>query len=131
MPAGSGVIMDKESACINLRIYWPKKHFVPWKPAGKVLLIVDGQASRCNEFQMPDFARNHDIAHLCLPHHATTLERAFSSLWKSIATKDVAIGLWLKTDKKYPVAIWSSFRDSLGKSCKKCECSFEIKDGWN
>jgi hypothetical protein len=63
IPAGSRVIMNKESACMNSNIFmtWLKEHFLPRKASGKVLLVLDGHASHCNEFEMLDFARSNDI----------------------------------------------------------------------
>ena len=79
-PAGSGVVLNKESAYINLCMTGLKEHFFSRRPSGKVLLILDGQASRCNEFQMLNFARNCDTALLCLPHQPQPLDRTLSSL---------------------------------------------------
>jgi hypothetical protein len=83
MPAGSRVIMNKESAYMNSNIFmiWLKEHFLLRKPSGKVLLVLDGHASHCNEFEMLDCARSNDIVLLCLPPHTTKylqpLERTF------------------------------------------------------
>jgi hypothetical protein len=71
-PAGSQLILKKESVYINLCMTGLKERLVSRRPSGKVLLILVGQASRRNEFQMLDFARKSDTALLCLTRHATT-----------------------------------------------------------
>jgi len=71
-PAGSQVVLKKESVYINLRTTGLKESFVSCRTSGKVLLILVGQASRCNEFQMLGFARKSDTAPVCLSRHATT-----------------------------------------------------------
>lgn len=83
MPAGSRVVMNKDSAYINSTIFmiWLKEHFVPRKPAGKVLLILDGHASHSNDFEMLEYAKENDIIILCLSPNTTKylqpLDRSF------------------------------------------------------
>lgn len=73
MPPGSVVMMSEKSAYVNTAIFlnWLKNHFFPRKPAGKVLLIMDGHASHCNSVEVLEFADENDIILLCLPSHTT------------------------------------------------------------
>ncbi|XP_063221784.1 uncharacterized protein LOC134530668 [Bacillus rossius redtenbacheri] len=87
MPPGSIVMMSEKSAYVNTVIFfnWLKNHFFPRKPAGKVLLIMDGHSSHCNSVEVLEFADENDIILLCLPSHTThylqPLDRAvFKSL---------------------------------------------------
>ncbi|KAB0803136.1 hypothetical protein PPYR_00106 [Photinus pyralis] len=87
MPPGSVVRMSQKSAYVNTEIFfnWLKEHFLPRKPMGKVLLILDGHTSHCNLCEMLEFADEHGIIILCLPPHTThylqPLDRAvFKSL---------------------------------------------------
>lgn len=83
MPPGSVVYMSQKSAYINtdLMFTWLKNHFIPRKPPGKVILILDGHASHCNSPGMLEYAEEHDVILLCLPSHTTQflqpLDRAF------------------------------------------------------
>lgn len=87
MPPGSVVRMSEKSAYVNAEIFfdWLKNHFLPRKPAGKVVLILDGHTSHCNLCEMLEFAEEHEIIMICLPAHTThylqPLDRsAFKSL---------------------------------------------------
>lgn len=55
--------------------------FLPRKPAGKVLLIVDGHASHTNSVEVLEFSEANDIILFCLPSHTThylqPLDRSF------------------------------------------------------
>jgi len=51
---GSQVVLKKESFYINLCMTGLKGRFISSRSSGKVFLILVGQASRCNEFQMLD-----------------------------------------------------------------------------
>lgn len=89
MPPGSVVVMNEKSAYVNSTIFfeWLQNQFVPRKPAGKTLLILDGHASHCSNVEMLEFAVNNDIIMLCLPSHTThylqPLDRTFFKSLKS------------------------------------------------
>ena len=88
MPTGSVVVMNKKSSNVNSDIFfmWLKNQFAPRMPAGKVLLILDGQESHCTDVKMLDFADNNDIILLSFPSNAThyqPLERTFFKSLKS------------------------------------------------
>jgi hypothetical protein len=68
----------------NIFMTWLKEHFLPRKPSGKVLLILDGHASHCNRFEMLDFARINDIVLLCLPHTAKYLQPLYRTFFKPL-----------------------------------------------
>lgn len=83
MPPGSVVYMNEKSAYINtdLMFTWLRNHFIPRKPEGKVIIILDGHASHCNSVEMLEYAEQHDVILFCLPSHTTQflqpLDRAF------------------------------------------------------
>lgn len=83
MPNGSKIFMNIKSAYVNCDIFylWLKDVFVPRKPQGTVLLILDGHSSHCNSVQMLEFAEENNIILLCLPSHTThwlqPLDRSF------------------------------------------------------
>lgn len=89
MPAGSKIYMGGKSAYVNtdLFFYWLKEHFVPRKPQGKVLLILDGHTSHCNNIEMLEYADNNGVILICLPSHTTQflqpLDRSFFKSLKS------------------------------------------------
>ncbi|CAH1981192.1 unnamed protein product [Acanthoscelides obtectus] len=62
-------------------ITWLKDQFVPRKPTGVVLLLLDGHASHCNNVDMLEYCVEHNITLLCLPSHTTQflqpLDRCF------------------------------------------------------
>ncbi|KAJ8936097.1 hypothetical protein NQ318_004944 [Aromia moschata] len=47
------------------------EHFIPRKPAGKTLLIMDGHSSHCSDVEMLELADRNDLILLCLPSHCT------------------------------------------------------------
>ncbi|XP_056641505.1 uncharacterized protein LOC130448245 [Diorhabda sublineata] len=73
MTPGSVVYMNVKSAYINtdLMFTWLKEHFVPRKPDGKILLLLDGHASHCNSVEMLEYADEHNVILFCLPGHTT------------------------------------------------------------
>lgn len=83
MPPGSLVYMSERSAYVNSDIFlqWLKEQFVPRKPTGVVLLLLDGHASHCSNVQMLEYCVEHNIILLCLPSHTTQflqpLDRCF------------------------------------------------------
>ncbi|KAB0803768.1 hypothetical protein PPYR_00738 [Photinus pyralis] len=84
-----------KSAYINSDIFleWLKTHFLPRKPAGKVLLLLDGHASHCNSIETRLFADEHDIILLCLPPHTTHYLQPFNSIFQVIKTWFLYSGL--------------------------------------
>ncbi|XP_055907702.1 uncharacterized protein LOC129942684 [Eupeodes corollae] len=89
LPSGSDVYMNKKSSYINTELLfrWLKEHFMPRKPVGKTLLILDGHTSHSNALEMLEFAENNKIIILCLPSHTTQalqpLDRSFFKPLKS------------------------------------------------
>lgn len=72
-PPGTVIKMRKESAYISSGLFmdWITQHFIPRKPAGKNLLILDGHASHMNSADMLQVASDNDIIIVCLPSHTT------------------------------------------------------------
>ncbi|XP_057653938.1 uncharacterized protein LOC130892510 [Diorhabda carinulata] len=93
MPPGSVVYMNEKSAYINtdLMFTWLKEHFVPRKPDGKILLLLDGHASHCNSVEMLEYADEHNVILFCLPGHTTQflqpLDRCFFKSLKAFWNK--------------------------------------------
>lgn len=83
MPPGSAITMRKESAYMSADLFmdWMVNHFIPRKPQGQCLLILDGHSSHVNSSKMLQAAVENDIILLCLPSHSThylqPLDRAF------------------------------------------------------
>jgi hypothetical protein len=50
---------------------WMKGHFLPRKPSGQVLIVLDGHSSHVSDIEILDFANENDIALLCLSSHST------------------------------------------------------------
>lgn len=87
MPPGSRVFMSEKSAYITSAIFleWLKIHFIPRKPPGKVLLLLDGHSTHCNSVEMLEYANENQIIMLSMPSHTShylqPLDRAvFKSL---------------------------------------------------
>lgn len=57
MPPGSQITMSEKSSYINKDIFkeWLEIHFLPRKPSGIVLLIVDGHTSHTNSIDVLEF----------------------------------------------------------------------------
>lgn len=86
-PPGSRVFMSPKSAYITSAIFleWMKVHFVSRKPAGKVLLLLDGHATHCNSVEMLDYANENDIVLLSMPSHTSHyLQPLDRSVFKSL-----------------------------------------------
>lgn len=89
MPNGSNIAMGEKSAYVNASIFldWLKNHFLPRKPAGTALLILDGHTSHTNSVEVLEFCEENNIILLCLPSHTThylqPLDRAFFKSLKS------------------------------------------------
>lgn len=119
MPPGSKVVMSPKTAYINSGIFfdWLKTHFLPRKPPGKVLLIIDGHASHLNNPETLTFALSNDIEFLCLPNHCThylqPLDRAVFKSLKLFFYQ--AASNWMKT-KDRPAISRLSFGALLNES---------------
>lgn len=62
-----------------------KKHFVPRKPAGKVVLLLDGHSTHCNSVEMLEYANQNDVILISMPSHISHyLQHLDSSVFKSI-----------------------------------------------
>lgn len=89
LPPGSAIVMNEKSAYINSDLFldWLKTHFVPRKPPGKVLLILDGHSSHCNSVDMLEYSDENDVVLLSLPSHTShylqPLDRSFFKSLKS------------------------------------------------
>jgi hypothetical protein len=73
LPPGSAVIMPKKSAYVTSEAFitWLKDHFLPRKPNGKVLIVLDEHSSHVNDTDILDFANEKYIVLLRLPSHST------------------------------------------------------------
>nr|CAI5827756.1 unnamed protein product [Callosobruchus analis] len=71
----------------DIFLLWLKNHFIPRKPEGTVVLILDGHSSHCTSVDMLELAEEYNIVLLCLPSHTThylqLLDRAFFKALKS------------------------------------------------
>lgn len=89
MPPGSAIVMNEKSAYINAVIFkkWLEEHFLPRKPAGTALIILDGHTSHTNSVEVLEFCEANEIILLCLPSHTThflqPLDRSFFKSLKS------------------------------------------------
>lgn len=83
LPPGSRIKMSEKSAYVNSEIFldWLKNHFLPKKPNGTVLLVLDGPSSHTSNLETLQFAEEHNIILFCLPPHTThvlqPLDRCF------------------------------------------------------
>ena len=83
---------------------WLLNHFIPRKPTGKNLLILDGHASHMNNANLLEVARENDIIIVCLPSHTThylqPLDRVafkpFKTYWKDACQKLVRLNNGIK-----------------------------------
>ncbi|KAJ8939879.1 hypothetical protein NQ318_023219 [Aromia moschata] len=102
MPPGSLVYMSQKSAYVNSEIFfqWLRDQFVPRKPIGVVLLLLDGHASHCSNVEMLEYCVEHDIILLCLPSHTTQfLQPLDRSFFKSLKLNDYsACNLYIKNN---------------------------------
>lgn len=73
MPPGSALFMSQKSAYITGAIFlnWLKTHFVPRKPAGTVMLLLDGHSTHCNSVEMLEFAIQNNIVLASMPSHTS------------------------------------------------------------
>lgn len=87
MPPGSKLFMSQKSAYITSEIFleWLKTHFVPRKPAGKVVLLLDGHSTHCNSVEMLEYANQNDIILISMPSHTSHyLQPLDRSVFKSL-----------------------------------------------
>lgn len=83
LPPGAEVKMSPKSGYVNTDLFfdWMKTHFTPRKPAGKVLLLLDGHTSHTSCVEMLEFAENNEIILMSIPPHTShwlqPLDRAF------------------------------------------------------
>lgn len=87
MPPGSKLFMSKKSAYITSEIFlqWLKTHFVPRKPTGKVVLLLDGHSTHCNSVEMLEYANQNEIILISMPSHTSHyLQPLDRSVFKSL-----------------------------------------------
>lgn len=100
MPPGSVVYMSQKSAYITSDIFleWMQSHFLPRKPNGKVLLLLDGHSTHCNSVKMLEFANDNDIILPLMPSHTSHyLQPLDVAVFKSLETHFYeACRLWMK-----------------------------------
>ncbi|CAH1973221.1 unnamed protein product [Acanthoscelides obtectus] len=100
LPAGSKIYMNRKSSFINSELFlkWLKEQFIPNKPSGKCLLILDGHTSHSTDGDMLQVADDNDIIILCLPSHCTQalqpLDRSFFKPFKTYFNHEAQ--LWMK-----------------------------------
>jgi hypothetical protein len=109
MPAGSRVIMNKESAYMNSKHIFnlAERTLSSTKTVRQGLVEKDGHASHCNKFEMLDFTRSNYIVLLCLASHTTeylqSIDRTFfKPLKESITTENAILGLRLTNGANSP-----------------------------
>lgn len=94
LPAGAKVYMNQKSSFITSELFfkWLKEQFIPRKPPGKTILILDGHTSHRNCFEMLEYAEEHDVILICLPSHTTQalqpLDRSFFKSLKHYLKKE-------------------------------------------
>ncbi|KAK9703819.1 DDE superfamily endonuclease [Popillia japonica] len=73
MPPGAAVYMSEKSAYVNTTLFlrWLEEMFIPRKPNGKVVLVLDGHASHCTSVELLELADANDVVLICLPSHTT------------------------------------------------------------
>lgn len=74
LPIGSKVFINKKSGYVNAELFykWLTEHFIPLKPHGQVLLILDGHSSHSTALDMLQAAADNGIILLCLPSDTTS-----------------------------------------------------------
>lgn len=100
LPAGSKVYMNRKSSFINSELFlrWVREIFIPHKPFGKCLLILDGHTSHSTDIDMLHVVDENDIILLCLPSHCTQalqpLDRSFFKPFKTYFNQEAQV--WIK-----------------------------------
>lgn len=106
LPPGSDVYMSKKSAYVNAELFqkWLVQHFVPRKPQGKVLLILDGHSSHTNSAEMLETAEENGLILFCLPSHSTQalqpLDRSFFKPFKTFYAAETQNWMLANKEKK-------------------------------
>lgn len=100
LPAGSEVYMNPKSSYISSELFlrWFVEHFLPRKPTGKTVLILDGHSSHVNALEFLETAEKEDVVIVCLPSHTTQalqpLDRSFFGPLKVYYNKEAT--LWMQ-----------------------------------
>lgn len=95
LPPGSEVYINQKSSYMNAELFfeWMKNHFIPRKPDGKVLLILDPYYSLSYSFEALEAAEESDIIILCLPSHTTQtlnpMDKAFCKPFNSAFATEI------------------------------------------
>lgn len=87
LPPGAEVKMSPKSGYVNTDLFfdWMKTHFTPRKPAGKVLLLLDGHTSHTSCVEMLEFAENNEIILMSIPPHTSHwLQPLYRAFFKSL-----------------------------------------------
>jgi hypothetical protein len=92
LPADSVIIMSNKSAYVTSEILpaRTKYHFLPRKPSGQVLIVLDGHWSHVSDNEIVDFGNENYIVLLCLRGHSSyylqPLDRSFFKSLKIITS---------------------------------------------
>lgn len=106
LPPGANVYMNKKSAYVNSELFqkWLKEQFVPIKPQGKVLLILDGHSSHTTAIDLLELAQENDIILFCLPSHTTQalqpLDRSFFKPFKTYFASETKNWMFSHKERK-------------------------------
>ncbi|RVE40996.1 hypothetical protein evm_014353, partial [Chilo suppressalis] len=106
LPPGANVYMNKKSAYVNSELFqkWLKEQFVPIKPQGKVLLILDGHSSHTTAIDLLELSQENDIILFCLPSHTTQalqpLDRSFFKPFKTYFASETKNWMLSHKDRK-------------------------------
>ncbi|KAJ8977202.1 hypothetical protein NQ317_011213 [Molorchus minor] len=111
LPQGTSIYMNKKFSYINSDLFlkWMKEIFLPRKPEGKVLLILDGHSSHAS-YDVIQLANENDIIILYLPSHTTQaqpLDKSFFKVLKEYYKQEAQD--WMVTNKEKKIS-----RDSVG-----------------
>lgn len=73
LPPGCDIYMNPKKAYMTTELFmkWFKEIFVPRKPPGKNLLILDGHSSHCSSPDLLQFAKDNDVIMFIFPSHTT------------------------------------------------------------
>lgn len=100
LPPGGYVYMNKKSCDISAELFlkWFRTQFIPNKPSGKVLLILDGQSTHSTSMEVLEIAVENDVILLYLPSHCKPqalqpLDRSFFEPLRLHYKQEVADGL--------------------------------------
>ncbi|KAJ8949542.1 hypothetical protein NQ318_005104 [Aromia moschata] len=133
LPAGSKVYMNKKSSFINsdLFLLWLKEHFIPNKPNGKCLLVLDGHTAHSTDIDMLQVADDNDIIILCLPSHCTQalqpLDRSFFRPFKTYFNQEAQ--LWMKNHSNRNLTRYQA-GDVIGKAWIRAACIANAINGF-